>query len=445
MRLQVLDESAAFSCGSCGHCCNQPWRTLIEPEKAHALDRHDFSKYPHLAGKAFYRASGDAGGLYELAKGEGVRCLFLDSDNLCIIHKELGPEAKPHMCRQFPFLPARTWTEDRISVNYGCPAVQNRSGLKLADQRADIAAVVPPGQRPPDPDALTPLDATVRLTSEEADALFHRAMILFDEAREGDIWSRFAEALAMLALVRARKAGHPGVGKTDSELVDLLRTAGPLTETAGVPEVTAFDSPADAPMPVRFLFAATLFPDTLPADATGSMGFFKRLTLVPRLMALARLSGVYASRLLGCNVVLHEVLAHPVREELEPAATALLLRYYRSRLWQRFPAGTRLPVVAGIHQHIHDLNAILFLARAEALRQGTDNLTEPLIRQALARVEFHLANQARLYDHTLKGWLLSQLGDVSIAAGSLRLMSLRRQTARPEAVDREIAAPASNR
>ena len=32
------------------------------------------------------------------------------------------------MCRQFPFLSARTWTDDRVSANFGCPSIQSRLG-----------------------------------------------------------------------------------------------------------------------------------------------------------------------------------------------------------------------------------------------------------------------------------------------------------------------------
>jgi len=112
MRLQVVDDAVRFSCGSCTACCDQPWRTMIEASKAQALDEHDFNAYPQLAGKEFYHKSKAQRNprhgqpdtnrpepLYPLAKGEGTRCLFLDSDGLCIIHKELGPEAKPNMCR----------------------------------------------------------------------------------------------------------------------------------------------------------------------------------------------------------------------------------------------------------------------------------------------------------------------------------------------------------
>src|SRR5262245_22506636 len=105
----ILDDSGRFSCGSCTQCCDQPWRTVIEADKAAALDRHDWTKYPQLAGHRFYHAPADGQpGMLDLAKGEGTKCIFLDIDKRCIIHKELGAAAKPAMCRQFPYLPSVT-------------------------------------------------------------------------------------------------------------------------------------------------------------------------------------------------------------------------------------------------------------------------------------------------------------------------------------------------
>ena len=173
MRLQVVDDSVRFSCGSCTACCDQPWRTMIEASKAQALDEHDFSAYPQLAGKGFYHKS-KAGSnprhgqsitnrpetRYALAKGEGTRCLFLDTDGLCIIHKELGPEAKPSMCRQFPFLSARNWVEDRVSANFGCSSVQDDKGRLLTDQADEIAGVVALSDRPTlEPSEVSPRQA----------------------------------------------------------------------------------------------------------------------------------------------------------------------------------------------------------------------------------------------------------------------------------------------
>ncbi|MCZ6682041.1 MAG: YkgJ family cysteine cluster protein [Planctomycetota bacterium] len=417
MRLQLIDESVNFSCGSCTFCCDQPWRTLIEIDKAEALSRHDFGAYPQLSGRTLYRRSSDGNGeLYELSKGEGTRCLFLDTDGLCIIHKELGAEAKPGMCRQFPYLSSRTWTDDRVSANFGCPSVQKRSGSCLSEQAGEIASVVPVSARPARPDQPVMFDMALKITPAENGALLDRAIGIFEDGADGNVWDRFAKLLGLLVAVGACK--RVGV---ESDVVELLRSGGDLPNTPQVPPIRAFEPVAAAPMPIRFLFAATLYPDTVPADAGSRMGLFKKLSLVPKLMSLAQMSGSYASRVLGRNVAVREVLEHEVAPE--PEASALLLRYFRSRFWHRTMVGTRLPIVGGVHQHVQDLNAIIFFARAEAQASGARCMSVALVRRALTAVEFHLANQPRLHEQTLKGRLRTQLCDPELAMQSLRLMA----------------------
>lgn len=416
MQLHVIERNTRFSCACCGVCCNQPWRTVIEADKARALDGHDFGKYPQLAGRPFYHPPADgSAGHFDLAKGEGTRCLFLDTDGLCIIHKELGEAAKPQMCRQFPFISSRTWADERVSVNFGCPSVQAQRGKLLTQQRPEIAEIVPARGEPADPNALIPFDGRSSVTLTENDAIFDQAMEIFGEHRGGSVWDRFSELLDFL-----RTPAESRVGPANSRSSMDVSIAPRLEKESSV---SPFSEPSCAPLPVRMLFAATLQPDTVPADVSGRMGFLGKLSLIPKLMALASLSGTYASRLLGRNVRIEDVMRHSIECDLDVEATRLLLRYFRSRVWLRTLLGTRLSIVGAIHQHIHDFNAILFFARAEAQHAGVPRLTDELIRRGLTLVELHLANQPRLYDQVLKGWLRKQLNHLGVAAQSLRLLA----------------------
>ena len=422
MRLQILDPDARFACGSCTFCCDQPWHTYIEKDKAVALDNADFGAYPQLAGKRFYHKSSQADdGFHILAKGEGTRCLFLDTDGLCIIHKELGPEAKPAMCRQFPYLPSATQVDDRISVNFGCPAVQNQKGPPLSAQHAEVAAIIPRRDKPPNPKARVRLDTNTLISLTESDALFKRAIALFGDDGDGSIWDRFARLLSTLVAASRFKQEHPG-GALDA----IVRDGGDLPGMPRLRPITRYAQPSRAPSPARLLFAATIFRDTVPRDKVQKgLGFLSRLTLLPKLMSLAKLSGTYASLLLDRNVTIPQVLAHRLGEDLDAPATQMLLRYYRSRFWQRLLAGTRLTIVAGVHQHIQDLNAILYFARAAAHAEGADRLTEALVKKGLTCVEFHFANQSRAFDQKLIGWFQAQLENPAVALQSLRLMALK--------------------
>lgn len=440
MRLRVLDANARFSCGSCSKCCDQPWGTLIEADKAAALERHDFSAHPQLAGRKFFsRPTGTPAGYFVLAKGEGTRCLFLDTDGLCIIHKEMGPAAKPLGCLKFPYIVARTPQDDRISVDFACPAVQTSRGKPLAEQADDIAAVIPPSAQPADPTAMVALDPEVQLTAAEADALFARLEAVFADDAAGDVWARFAAAFTVVVGVRRfKKAG----GDT-AELIARLAAGEPLPDQPAQPAIYGFPNPAAAPSPARMLFAATLFRDTCPADAPLELGLWKRLTLLPKLMSLARLNGAYASRLLARNINIGQILRHEVDEVIDPAGTALLVRYFRTRIWQRYLCGTRMSISAGLHQHIHDLNAILFVARARAQEQNASRFDLALIRYGLDRVEFMLANQPRLFDENrVVAWIKAQMESPAVAIQSLRLMALRKPHAEPAAD--AVAAQASS-
>ncbi len=440
MRLQVLDPTARFSCGSCTACCDQPWRTLIDADKAHALEQHDFSAYPQLVHKTYYHRPRDApDGHYVLAKGEGTRCLFLDRDGLCIIHKELGAQAKPRACLGFPYMVARTAADDRISVDFGCPAVQDRAGRPLTEQADDVAAVIRLSKKPPDPAARTRLDTTRTLSAAEADAVYDRLLSIFADRADADIWRCFGEALALATALQRYKENVRV--EEDATLIELLCSDAQLPSTPDIPEISAFDRPVAAPSPVRLLFAATLFRDTAPIDATSYAGLWKRLTMLPKLMSLARFSGAYASRVLGRNISVADVMQHPVAPQLDPAATGLLLRYMRSRIWQRLLVGTRLSVVGGLHQHVHDFNAVIFFARADAQHAGDQRLTHALVRNGLRYVEFHLANQPRVFDQSRVGWFQAQLESTAIAFQSLRLMSLRTPSAAPPAMAARDGAP----
>jgi Fe-S-cluster containining protein len=420
MRLQILDSQANFTCGGCTKCCTQPYAVIIEKDKAEALAKHDFSAYPQLAGKTLFTASKDAPEGYQvLPKQPGTtRCLFLADDGLCLIHKEMGADAKPHPCLRYPYLGSTTFVDDRISLDFGCPHVQASEGKPLTEQEDELRKIFKESNVPVLDKAFVALNAETGLQLDEYNALVDRIEGIFARPDGTSIWSRFAEVLVLVDTVDKLKRSGP------ENIAERLRNGEPELET--LPMVRPFDAPQSAPSPVRMAFASTLMRDVLPPDVTLNMSLIGRVMLLPKLMSLAKLSGRYDSKFLGYNVDVDQVLAHPVEPQLDAGATELLQRYYRSRIWQRFLVGTRLSVTAGIHQHILDLNAILFLARAEAQHRGQNQLTEALIGKGLSHVELNIANQPRLFSQKSLSWFTGQLDSVPLAMQSLRLMALPR-------------------
>ncbi len=55
-------------------------------------------------------------------------CPLLDKDNLCVVHKRLGYDAKPYVCREFPFRFIETPRGVVVDVSFVCNEVLHRRG-----------------------------------------------------------------------------------------------------------------------------------------------------------------------------------------------------------------------------------------------------------------------------------------------------------------------------
>ena len=119
MRVTVPDYYEDFHClaGACPHTCCEKWEVVIDEDSA-----------------TFYETvSGPLGGKLRSALQQdedgdlcfplnGGRCPFLNSENLCEIHKTLGEEATSVTCREHP-----RFTEDygpfrEVTLSASCPA-----------------------------------------------------------------------------------------------------------------------------------------------------------------------------------------------------------------------------------------------------------------------------------------------------------------------------------
>ena len=119
MRVTVPDFFDEFQClaGACPHTCCEKWEVVIDEDTACR-----YFDAPGTLGDRLRSALqvDEAGGFcFPL---DGGRCPFLDGDNLCEIHKELGKAATSVTCREHP-----RFTEDygsfrEITLSASCPA-----------------------------------------------------------------------------------------------------------------------------------------------------------------------------------------------------------------------------------------------------------------------------------------------------------------------------------
>ena len=119
MRIRVPDYYDRFRClaGACPHTCCEKWEVVIDPETA-AL----YQGVPGPLGdrlRSALQTDADGERCFPLSGG---RCPFLDGENLCEIHRQLGPEATSVTCRTHP-----RFTEDygpfrEVTLCASCPA-----------------------------------------------------------------------------------------------------------------------------------------------------------------------------------------------------------------------------------------------------------------------------------------------------------------------------------
>jgi Fe-S-cluster containining protein len=131
-----LAGGVVFTCQSCGDCCRGDWLIGVDDVSHGALkdaghgDKFKPLPLPLLSGErmTFVRAPGGA-------------CVFLSGDNRCGIHNDLGYEAKPQVCREFPYHFVETPDGITAGLSFACSAVLNHQGVPLAEQSGAVSAV----------------------------------------------------------------------------------------------------------------------------------------------------------------------------------------------------------------------------------------------------------------------------------------------------------------
>ena len=137
-----FDPNVAYECVQCGKGCFNRWDILVEPSVIERLSGHPLElRVIQERGAAFKE------GLINKTE-EHPRCGFLQSDMLCSVHRELGYQAKPLTCQQYPYL--MTQTPDgviHVSAAYSCTAVREEIGPPLEESRAAIEDLLSRGGR----------------------------------------------------------------------------------------------------------------------------------------------------------------------------------------------------------------------------------------------------------------------------------------------------------
>ncbi len=135
-----LEDFQGFRCTSCGLCCTRRWGVGVERVIEPGIRASEFHARRESEGYIPLEVSPDSP--TRATKKEDGSCVFLEEENLCGLHSELGGQGKPVGCQLYPYRPVRTPTGVYVSQSFACPPVVAGLDDNVEENRAHLAAVL---------------------------------------------------------------------------------------------------------------------------------------------------------------------------------------------------------------------------------------------------------------------------------------------------------------
>lgn len=131
-----IPEGINFDCTGCGNCCFE-WPVPVTRDdfdrisayaKGESVDTNQLFRVLKVADEKLRVFS------HSLEKRDDGLCLFLAEDKRCRLHADHGIDAKPAMCRLFPYTFTKTPSGTYASVSFAATGVLFNSGKALTEQ-----------------------------------------------------------------------------------------------------------------------------------------------------------------------------------------------------------------------------------------------------------------------------------------------------------------------
>lgn len=139
----VFPQGYRYDCGSCTKCCRTVWNVHVSPrayERITGTPLFERMRAEHGRDPVYMDEVRGEKTALALVKAGG--CIFLGPDRLCAVHRELGVDAKPLGCREFPFLPVPTPDGVYVGLSFYCSAVQAGDGRPIEAHAVDIEGML---------------------------------------------------------------------------------------------------------------------------------------------------------------------------------------------------------------------------------------------------------------------------------------------------------------
>jgi lysine-N-methylase len=214
--LKVLPTIERWDCHQCGVCCRGSLVPLSDDDLKR-LEQQHWEQHPDMRGTPTIHKESWLGRDYRLAHREDGSCVFLLPDGLCRIHKELGFDAKPLICRMFPLQVVPRDGVAMLTIRRACPSAAGDKGRPVAEQLGfakTLARERGLADERPQPPPLKPGERREWPATRKLLDTLHR--LLVDE--RFPMLRRLAHALVFCQLLEKAKTA----GLSDTKLGDLL-------------------------------------------------------------------------------------------------------------------------------------------------------------------------------------------------------------------------------
>ncbi len=146
MRRLLLPTGVVFTCQHSGACCRNSWLIGVDAAAYQRLRAVDWTGHePPLPPDEAFRPlpfALDSGERMTFARRPDGACVFLAEGERCSIHRRWGAQAKPQVCREFPYSFVDTLDGVAVSVSFACTAVRGHHGQELSAQESEVREVL---------------------------------------------------------------------------------------------------------------------------------------------------------------------------------------------------------------------------------------------------------------------------------------------------------------
>ena len=132
--LPIVDAFPAekWDCQGCGNCCRGT-TILLDRQDVEKLRQQRWETQPEFQNVKTVVRSHLLGGQAVLATKSDGSCVFLSDSGRCRIHEQHGADAKPAVCRMYPFQLVPLQRHTNLTLRFGCPSAAAGEGRPLGE------------------------------------------------------------------------------------------------------------------------------------------------------------------------------------------------------------------------------------------------------------------------------------------------------------------------